>query len=86
MVTKTEAITGGDFHVGTCIRHTGPRGGVTEHIIRVRSNGACKTWKTRPNDFRLPVKHGLYSYGYIDQDTACMYHRAEDCPLNTETR
>lgn len=24
-------------------------------------SGACKVWKTRPEDFRLPVKHGLRS-------------------------
>ena len=26
---------------------------------RCRANGALKTWKTRPGDFRLPVKYGL---------------------------
>lgn len=35
--------------------------------MRCRSNGKCRTWKTRPNDFRLPVKRGIYEYGYIDQ-------------------
>ena len=34
----------------------------------LRRNGATKTWKTRPSDFRIPVKAGLKSYGYIDQD------------------
>lgn len=28
--------------------------------VRVRVSGKCKTWKTRPNEFRLPVKFGLY--------------------------
>ena len=37
---------------------------------RWRINGACKTWKTRPLDFKLPVKHGLYAYGYITHDNA----------------
>jgi len=32
---------------------------------RVRVNGKVKTWKTRPNDFKIPVKRGLYEYGYI---------------------
>jgi len=35
--------------------------------MRFRRNGKTKTWKTR-SDFRIPVKHGLYDYGYIDQD------------------
>jgi len=38
--------------------------------MRVRVSGACKTWKTRPGDFQLPVKHGLYDSGYITQDNA----------------
>ena len=33
-----------------------------------RRNGATKTWKTRPNDFCIPIKFGFKSYGYIDQD------------------
>jgi hypothetical protein len=31
----------------------------------VRVNGKVKTWQTRPNDFQLPVKRGLYDCGYI---------------------
>ena len=27
--------------------------------VRVRVSGRCKTWKTRPDEFRLPVKYGL---------------------------
>ena len=34
----------------------------------VRRNGRTQTWKTRPNDFRIPIKIGFRSYGYIDQD------------------
>lgn len=33
--------------------------------LRCRSNGGCKTWKTRPDDFKLPVKYGMYEYDYI---------------------
>ncbi len=36
--------------------------------LRARRNGATKTWKTRPGNFRIPVKHGLYQYGYIDHN------------------
>ena len=32
---------------------------------RCRVNGRCKVWKTRPDDFRLPVKHGLRDCFYI---------------------
>lgn len=34
---------------------------------RWRRNGRTKTWKTRPGEFRIPVKHGLRSYGYITE-------------------
>jgi hypothetical protein len=37
---------------------------------RCRVNGACKTWKTRPDDFRLPVKHGLRDCFYITPENA----------------
>ncbi len=38
--------------------------------IRVRVSGKCQTWKTRPNEFKLPVKYGLYESGYITNDNA----------------
>lgn len=34
---------------------------------RWRLNGKIKTWITRPDAFRAPVKHGLYAYGYMDE-------------------
>jgi len=37
---------------------------------RCRVNGALKLWKTRPDDFKLPVKHGLYDCFYITPDNA----------------
>lgn len=33
--------------------------------VRCRVNGKCKTWKTRPTEFRLPVKYGLRDCFYI---------------------
>jgi hypothetical protein len=33
--------------------------------LRARCNGTVKTWKTRPYDFRVPVKHGLKKCFYI---------------------
>lgn len=38
--------------------------------VRCRVNGKCKTWKTRPNDFRLPVKYGLKRCFYITPSNA----------------
>ena len=38
--------------------------------VRCRRNGATKIWKTRPDEFRIPVIYGLYEYFYIDQNNA----------------
>ena len=35
--------------------------------LRARSNGKCTIWKTRPDEFRLPVKHGLKHTFYITE-------------------
>ena len=43
------------------------------HYMTMRVNGKCKTWKTRPNEFSLPVKYGLRDCFYIDQNTAKDY-------------
>jgi hypothetical protein len=34
-----------------------------------RRNGKTQTWKTRPNDWRIPVKAGLRSCGAITPST-----------------
>jgi hypothetical protein len=44
-----------------------------------RRNGKTKTWKTRPGQFQIPVKHGLYDYAYITQDDGHC-HVASECP------
>jgi len=36
--------------------------------VRYRVNGALKTWKTRPTEFQLPIKHGLRDYGYLTHE------------------
>lgn len=38
--------------------------------MRCRVNGKCKTWKTRPEDYRLPVKYGMYQCFYITPENA----------------
>lgn len=36
--------------------------------VKCRRNGKTKTWKTRPTEFKIPVKYGMYDYFYIDQN------------------
>jgi len=76
MVTKEQAIDAGEtrvyFHFRTDCKH------------KWRSNGKCKTWKTRPNAFRLPIKFGLYGHGYVEESNAEFFHLASECPLLKE--
>lgn len=42
---------------------------------RWRVNGKVKTWKTRPDEVRVPIKHGLYSFDYLthnDLNLVCL--------------
>ena len=34
---------------------------------RFRVSGKPKTWKTRPNEVKVPVKRGMYENGYITE-------------------
>lgn len=34
---------------------------------RWRVNGKVKTWKTRPNEVKVPLKHGMYKFGYLTE-------------------
>lgn len=43
-----------------------------------KANGKLKTWKRSPERFRLPIKHGLYSYGYIDDENIQLFFLEED--------
>ncbi len=40
------------------------------HSVRARVNGKLQLWKTRPNEFRLPMKHGLKDTFQLTQDNA----------------
>jgi hypothetical protein len=80
-ITREQALTAEVFHLdGRCSFTIGPRGGGTLRVERWRRNGATKTWKTRPGEFRVPVKHGMYSYGYLTHHDRYRAHLPADCP------
>jgi hypothetical protein len=84
MVTKEQALTADRFHItlhGDCKRVIGPRGGVKETIRECRRSGRTQVWKTRPEDFRVPVKYGMYESGEITRVNAAGFHVPEDCPI-----
>ena len=33
-------------------------------------NGAIKLWKTRPKEFKVPIKHGLRTHDYLTHENA----------------
>ena len=78
-ITKSQAMMDTEFHYGQCTDTVGPRGGVKRSTVAYRANGVCKTWKTRPEEFSLPLKHGLYAYGYLTNDNASDFHLAATC-------
>lgn len=66
MITKEIAVSarhGTTFHHKTLKNADGTP-------LRGRVNGKCKTWKTRPTEFRLPMKYGLKECFYIDETNA----------------
>lgn len=36
---------------------------------RWRVNGAVKTWVTRPNEVKVPIKYGIYTCDYLTHTT-----------------
>jgi hypothetical protein len=70
-VTRHQAMTADRFH-----EDHGPTGKIYEW----RRNGVTRTWKTRPDDFRTPIKYGLNSYDQLTPSNAHTMHVAEECP------
>ena len=40
------------------------------HSVRARVNGQIQLWKTRPDEFRLPMKHGFSDTFQLTQANA----------------
>lgn len=61
MITKESALTANNFeHISLKNADKTP--------LRARRNGKTKTWKTRPEEFKIPAKHGLKECFYIDNN------------------
>lgn len=71
------------FHTNeVCWRSYGPRGGGSRRFEEWRANGQLKTWKTRPTDFRLPIKWGLKVCAQLTPREAGQLHFAHECPCD----
>ena len=42
-------------------------------LVVWRRNGKTKLWKTRPDDFRVPIKYGLREYSYITPENVHLF-------------
>jgi hypothetical protein len=71
-----------EIHYSTCKRTVGPRGGETVKVETWRVNGACKIWKTRPLEFSVPIKFGLYASSYLTDRNGEDFHLASECNLS----
>ena len=72
MITRQQALTADEFHDTGCERGK---------IYRWRRNGKTQTWVTRPLDYMVPIKFGLWSYDRITPQNAHLMHVPEECPL-----
>lgn len=73
MITKDQAMNTGR---GVNFEHVSSKN-ADGTPTRARVNGQCKIWKTRPEDFRLPVKHGMYQCFYITPENAADWYLPE---------
>ncbi len=63
LVNRSNAMTANNFeHISQKNKDGSP--------VRVRRNGKTQTWKKQPDNFRIPIKYGLYGYGNLTQDNA----------------
>lgn len=69
-VNREQALSNREFHQ--------PRAGRTCATWRV--NGQPQLWKTRPDDFRVPLKHGLYAYAQLTPSLADLLFVPDECP------
>lgn len=62
-----------------CLTILGPRGGVVVHQMNCRVTGRTQVWKTRPTEFRVPVKYGTRESGSIRAYNNANWHLASEC-------
>lgn len=78
MITKAQAMN----HHGQFMHMTAKDS--TGAPVVCRTNGKCQVWKTRPNDFKLPVKYGLRDCFYITPENAADWCTPENYPVEKE--
>ena len=77
-------LTRSDLYYGRVVYHRALRN-ADGSALRARISGKVKTWKTRPDDFRVPAKHGLRESFYIVNTSSKSkggYYRNGELPLS----
>ena len=46
-------------------------------VIKWKINGQVKTWKRDSNRIRVPLKYGLYTYGYLTEKNLLIFRTTE---------
>lgn len=59
MITKEIALS---LTIGQTLFHIRQKNSDGSRL-RAKVNGRVQIWKTRPNDFRIPMKYGMYQSG-----------------------
>lgn len=75
MITKEIAVS---LTHGQTLYHLVEKCADGKTPLRCRVNGKCQTWKTRPDEFKLPVKHGLRTCFYIEGWNATAWTTSEE--------
>ena len=53
-----------DLRLGATLEHTSAKN-ADGTPLRARVNGKPKLWKTRPDDFKVPLKYGMKTCFYL---------------------
>lgn len=80
---RTKADVLAAMHTGGVHENNGRRDGL---CYAHRSNGGMQTWKTRPTEFRQPIKYGMHGYGQLTDLNVQGYHAASTCPVDAAIR
>jgi len=72
VITKQIALS---LHSGQILHHKSLKNS-DKTPLRARVNGKVQTWKTRPEEFKLPLKHGLKDCFYITEFNAAEWEVA----------
>lgn len=75
MITYEQAIA---LRSGQTLYHVTEKNADGKTAMRVRVTGKVHTWKTRPGEFKVPVKHGLRTSGYITPANAANWSTTEE--------